>query len=175
MKVWFAIEDGWPIKVETEVRPAWMSRYPHTLQLQKVSVEGGNVVVMARYTGKAPLKYQSQVDYRGQGKPLYFDERDDPSVGFLPNVAYKRLYTHWSQHYTLGNGKSYWFPNAVSVQSVSYDANSRCRIIYRTNVLSALKPGQSAHFSAHIGVQGDGLLPIQATITRPKKSGTSHS
>lgn len=166
-KIWFAFDDGWPTCVQTEVRPAWMSNRPRTLQLQKVSVENGNVVVTAQYRGLPALRYEGDL-LPGQTKPLLFDARDDTRIIFKLNVRYKRLFTHWSQHYTLPSGKSYWFSSDVSVQSVSCDADGHCRIVYQTNALQALKPGQSARFFAQIGVQGDGMLPIQATISRPK-------
>ncbi|RYX86254.1 hypothetical protein EON83_03255 [bacterium] len=169
MKVWFAIEDGWPILVESEVRPAWMSKRPRTLQLQKLTVEAGHVIAMVHYSGIAPLRPEGELNYQPSNRHLFFDGRDDTNVKLIPNVPYKRLYTYWSQHYTLPSGKSYWFPNSVDIQSIDCDATNNCRIDYKTNALNVLKPGQSAQFSAHIGVEGDGFLPIHAKITRPLK------
>ncbi len=170
MKMWLAFGDGWPAFIQCEVRPAWMSKRPKTLQLQSVGVKQGTVVVRARYSGTSSLEWENPTATKPNEAAGFFDSRDYESETFPPRQAGSaRLYTFWSQHFTLPNGKSYWYRNAVDVESVSCDDANNCQIIYKTNALGALKPGQSAQFFAQIGIEGDGFLPIQATISRPKK------
>jgi hypothetical protein len=78
------------------------------------------------------------------------------------------LISNWSQHLTAQDGKEYWFKNSVQVQSVNLVGPNTYEIVYATNALTALKAGERMKFSAQVGIEGDGFIPVEATISKSK-------
>ncbi len=169
LKMWLAVGDNWPMKIQTIVRPAWMSRLPKKLKLQSIKVEKGNVTARVRYAGGKLLEWGNGRRAREGEMQGVFDSRHWVTPYLPPHQAgYDRMFPFWSQHFSMPNGGIYWLRSNVNLSSVSCDVTNNCQITYKTSALKALKSGQSARFAAQIGLDGDGFLPIQATITRPK-------
>jgi hypothetical protein len=163
-RTWLSYSGSSPVELKIPVRTADDLKPSYLLKLESVKVVTGNVRVRVKYLGPSEVEWE---DNNG-----FFNNRpfNNDFVPFqLNNVGEPlkdKLISNWSQHLTASNGKEYWFKNAVKVQSVNEVAPSVYEIVYATNALSALKKGETMKFSAHVGIEGDGFIPIEAKITK---------
>lgn len=183
LRGWLALDDDWPIEINTPVRNPALARAARKIQILEIrfvpqrpentapyvrtaaNFYFDTIQVRVRYTGGQTLKLESR-----PGE--YFDS--DP---FLDKVAPARpastdyLITQWSEHLENARGKAIWrWKNkwidlpAIEIQQVRFLKKNEVLVVYRLESEWRAHKKSGLVFKAQIGVEDDGFLPVELAL-----------